>query len=95
MGTRSKEAFKHHSPDIIKRNSPDIVDARRKEAVKRNSPDIVEVRRKEAHVRDSPDRRPGLSHLRYSFHIGDTPPSKIPISKRQGNAGHYINVLIV
>ena len=90
---RRKELVKRNSPDIVdarrkelaKRNSPDIVDARRKELVKRNSPDIVDARRKEHHIRDSPERRGGLSHLRYSFHIGDTSPSKLPISKRQGN----------
>lgn len=80
---RSKEAHKRHSPDISKRSSPDIVEIRRKDVHKRGSPDIVELRRQEQHVRDSPDRRAMSSHLRNSFHVGET-PSKLPISKRQG-----------
>ena len=85
LETGNKQAIKRGSPDLVKRSSPEISDARRKELVKRNSPDIVDARRKEHHIRDSPERRGGLSHLRYSFHIGDTSPSKLPISKRQGN----------
>ncbi|XP_052779664.1 sarcolemmal membrane-associated protein-like isoform X2 [Mya arenaria] len=66
------------SPDIdkLKRGlSPDIDKLKH-----RGSPEIVDVRK-----RDSPDRRLVGAHSRYSFHVGDTTPSRLPISKRQAN----------
>ncbi|KAH3816090.1 hypothetical protein DPMN_117598, partial [Dreissena polymorpha] len=48
----------------------------------RGSPENVEIRSRS--VRDSPDRRMG-GQLRYSCHVGDLTPSRLPISKRQAN----------
>lgn len=51
----------------------------------RGSPDIVDLRRKDALRRVSPERRYTTgAHCRLSYHVGDTTPSRLPISKRQG-----------
>ena len=52
----------------------------------RGSPENVEIRSRS--VRDSPDRRMG-GQLRYSCHVGDLTPSRLPISKRQGNCDRF------